>query len=240
MRRLLSVVIIASFASLAACTVTNEKAGEPGSGDPGSANSSGGSQNNTSPSPSPSGSSTSPAGNGTPAPSTTEAEIDIDGTCSAFAACGGSPQGTYDYTGGCIDDVFADAREACPAIDTSKAKITVKGSVTFAGSALTRNITVTTSGSITFPQACTYGQCALIESQLKSTFDSISCSGSGDCTCVVSRKDVETDATTFAVSGNTLTTADGDEYSICVSGADFSYSGKSAAAEEGSFTLKKR
>lgn len=227
--------------SLAACTVNNA---------PGPGNGSSGGSSSTDPSSSPDGGSSQSNGtqnqtggggsSSTPATSQTAAEVDVDGTCSAWVACGGNPQGTFDYTGGCIEDVFAGARDACPALDTTKAKVTVKGSVTFAGNALTRDVTVTIGGALTFPQSCTFGQCAMIENELKSAFDSVSCTGSSDCTCTVSKIENEKDATTYTIQGSLVTTADGDEYSICEKGADLSYSGKSAGAEQGTFTLKKR
>jgi hypothetical protein len=241
MRRLLLALVVGSFASLVACTVENTPASGGGS---------------SSSSPSPSGSSTSAAPpnvsaeagspsssggpNGAPPASQTEATVDVDGTCSAFQACGGNPQGTYDYTGGCIEDVFAGARGACPALDTSKAIVKVKGSITFAGNALTRNVTVTTTGSLLLPESCTYGQCAAIESELKSAFDSVSCTGSADCTCTISKTETEADATTYTIQGSVVTTADGDQYSICEKGVDLTYSGHSAGSEEGTFSLKKR
>lgn len=226
MRRLLLALVLGSFASVVACSVENNPSPAPAPGDP-----------NTGSDP---GDPNSPTDPSKPAASTTAAEVDIDGTCTSFSACGGAPQGTYDYTGGCIEDVFAQARNACPALDTSKANVTVKGSIYFAGNALTRDVSVTLSGSITLPQSCTAGMCSAIETQLKSAFDSVSCSGSSDCTCTISKTDVEKSATTYTVSGNTATTADGETYSICEQGADFKYSGKSAGSEEGVYTLKKR
>ena len=98
----------------------------------------------------------------------------------------------------------------------------------------------TGGGSITLPAACAAGQCAAIESELKGAFDSVSCTGSSSCDCTISKTEVETDATTYTIQGSVVTTADGDEYSICEAGADLSYSGKSAGSEEGTFTLKKR
>jgi hypothetical protein len=245
MRRFLAGLVIASLASLVACSVQNSEKGSSSGSPAGSSGGSSGTSSANSPSTNGDGDGgTAQSGDGSatnaPAPSTTAAEIDIDGTCSAWVACGGNPQGTYDYTGGCIEDVFSGARGACPALDTSKAKVTVKGSVTFSGNALTRNVTVTTSGTITLPESCTYGQCAAIESELKSTFDSVSCSGSGDCVCTVSKTETEQDATTYTLQGSLLSTADGDEYSICDKGADLSYSGKSTGTEQGTFTLKKR
>ena len=175
------------------------------------------------------------------APATNAAVVKIDGTCPAANPCGGNPSGTWDYTSGCIGDVFEQARNACPGLDTTQAKVTVKGSLFFTGTnALKRNATVTISGSIKFPQSCTQGQCAAIEDGLKGSFDTVSCTGSTDCTCTVSDTDSETDGTTYSVAGNTITTADGETYDFCINGSSFEYKGKSAGSEEGIWTLKKR
>jgi hypothetical protein len=220
MRRFIACLAASVFAI--ACSVSNTGTGSP-SGE-------------TSPSPTNGGNTSGNA----PAPSQTAAEIDIDGTCSAHEACGGNPQGTFDYTGGCIADAFAGARDACAGLDTTKAVVRAKGSVTFSGNALTRAVTVTTSGTITFPQSCTMGQCAAVESELKGAFDSVSCTGSSACTCTISKIDKTDDVTTYTIQGSVVTTADGDQYSICENGVQLSYSGKSAGSEQGTFTLKKR
>jgi hypothetical protein len=235
MRRLLLAVVVGSFASLVACTIQNPPPDNGGSSSGGTTSSGGSSPSTPS---NPEGGTTQ--NNEVPAPSQTAAEVDIDGSCSAFAACGGNPQGTYDYTGGCIEDVFAGARGACPALDTTKATVKVKGSITFAGNALTRDVTVMIGGSLTLPESCTAGQCAAIEAELKNAFDSVSCTGTGACTCTISNTENEKDATTYTIQGSLVTTADGDQYSICEKSADLSYSGKSVGSEQGTFTLKKR
>ncbi|HSO33247.1 MAG TPA: hypothetical protein VLT33_12025 [Labilithrix sp.] len=175
-----------------------------------------------------------------PPPSASEANVDLDGTCPAFSACGGSPQGTYDYTAGCVSDAVSAVKTQCPAADTSGLKVTVRGSLHFVGAALTRDAVSTTSGTIVLPATCSQGQCAAVESALKSAFDSATCTGSAACTCTVKRTDTTKDATTFAVSGNTLTTADGDSYAICVAGSSLKYQGRSAGAEDGLWELTKR
>lgn len=243
MRLLLPGIVVASFVSLVACTVQNSPA--PGGASSGASSSGASSNTANADGGGASSSSGGSSGGGSSSGSTTtnppaEAAVDIDGTCSPFTTCGGNPQGTYDYTGGCIEDVFAAARGACPTLDTSKAVVKVKGSIEFAGNALKRDVTVTIGGSITLPAACAAGQCAAIESELKGAFDSVSCTGSSSCDCTISKTEAETDATTYTIQGSVVTTADGDEYSICEAGADLSYSGKSAGSEEGTFTLKKR
>ncbi len=175
-----------------------------------------------------------------PPPSTSEANVDLDGTCPAFSACGGDPQGTYDYSAGCIADAVSSVKAQCPTADASGLKVTVRGSLTFLGDALTRDAVAVTSGTIVLPAACTQGQCAAVESALKSAFDSATCTGSASCTCTVKRTDTTKNATTFTVAGNTLTTADGDSYAICVAGGSLKYQGKSAGSEDGLWELTKR
>lgn len=235
MRRLLLGIVLVT-ASASACSVnTVEKGGSSGSPDPSGSGSTAAGDGGVS-----SGGDGSATDGTRPPASTVEAPIDIDGTCPAFSACGGDPQGTFDYTGGCIDDVFANLRQSCPALDTSKLDVTVKGSITFAGKALTRDVTVKMTGDIVFPEICTMGQCALLEGQLKGVFDSVSCTGSAACTCTVANDERDADATTYSISGSTLTTTDGDTYEICEQGGELSYRGKGAGAEEGAFRLKRR
>jgi hypothetical protein len=175
-----------------------------------------------------------------PAPSTTEASVDLDGTCPAFTACGGAPQGTYDYTGGCIADALAAVRAQCPTVDASGLKVTVRGSLTFVGDALTRDAVAVTSGTLVLPATCSQGQCAAVQSALATAFDSASCTGTTACTCTVKRTDTTKNATTFSVAGTTLTTADGDSYAICSAGSSLKYQGKSAGAEDGLWELNRR
>lgn len=244
MRLLLPGLVVASFVSLVACTVQNSPgtggASSSSSGAP-SGSSSGGSSGT--PSADGGGTNTSSSGGSSGSPSGTAngGKVDVDGTCSAFQACGGNPQGTYDYTGGCIEDVFAGARGACSELDTSKAEVTVKGTIEFAGNALKRNVTLAIGGHIVFPSTCTSGvPCSAIENELKNGFDSVTCVGTAECDCTISKTESDSDATTYTIQGSLVTTADGDQYSICEKGADLSYSGKSVDSEQGSFTLKKR
>lgn len=227
------------FGSVVACSVSStDGKGQQPSSSSSSTSSSGGSTSSSGGSSS--GSSSGGNTNNRPPASPLEAPIDIDGACPAFTACGGNPIGAYDYQSGCLDDVFADLRNACPSVDTSKLKVTVKGTIYLDGSSLGRDITGRTSGEITLPASCAQGQCAAVEANLKGAFDSVSCTGSSSCTCTVSKTETNKDGTTYTIDGNTLTTADGDTYSICANGADLKYTGKSAGSEEGAFTLKKR
>jgi hypothetical protein len=234
MYRLITIASASLLVTLVACSTTIDNSNPPGSssgtsgtpGSPGSPGANGGVDG---------GPSTT-----TPPPSAIEGDVSVGGTCPTFAACGGSLDGTYDYTAGCITDVFASAREQCAALDTTNAKVVVSGTLYFTESALKRKATVKTSGSIVFPASCTAGQCATVEAALKSSFDSVTCSGSTDCTCTLSRTDTVDNATTFTVSGSTVTTGDNETYAICAKGDALDYSGKSAGSEEGFWSLKKR
>jgi hypothetical protein len=222
-----AILFFSMAALLGACSVTTTD-----SNDGGSTSADGGATNETS---------TTPPGT-IPPTSTTEASVVFGATCPAFAACGGALEGTYDYTGGCVSDLLSDAKKQCAALDASGTKVSVKGSLHFVGpSALTRDVTATVSGTLKFPASCTAGQCAVVESALKSAgFATASCTGTTSCDCAIVRSETTKNATTYTTSGSTVITADGETYTTCVNGPVLTYSGKSAGSEDGTWTLKKR
>lgn len=227
------VIVFALLSVLTACSSTTN-AGPSGGSSSGSAADGG------PPPPADGGSSGGDGSTTVPPPSSAEANVDLDGTCPAFDACGGAPQGTYDYAGGCIADALSSVKAQCPTVDGSGLKVTVRGSLTFLGNALTRDAVAITSGTIVLPAPCSQGQCATVESALKTAFDTATCTGTTACTCTVTRTDTTKNATTFAVAGTTLTTADGDSYAICSAASSLKYQGKSAGAEDGLWELNKR
>ncbi len=229
---------VVAIGALVACTTSTTSTSSGSSSGGSSSGSSGGSSSGSTSSSSSGGSSSG----GVDAPSTTEAPVSIDKACGAFTACGGTLSGTYDYTSGCVPDVFSTIRAQCSGLDTTGIKATVKGSIYFlANSALERNVTVSISGSIKFPSSCVAGQCNVAENALKGEFSNASCTTAGsDCTCTLSRTDSNTGGTTFTVNGNRVTTADGDDYEFCVDGAKLTYQGKTSSAEDGTWELKKR
>ncbi len=238
MLRTTTIFSVFSLVAITACTVTNEGGTSSSGGSSGTTSSSGGASSSSGSSDTTTGSSS-----GDPKlspPSTTPATVAINGSCPSFTACGGDLQGTFDYTSGCVSDVFAAARQQCPSLDASNAKVTVTGSLYFAGNGLVRKVSSKIEGSIKLPASCTQGQCALVESALKSGFDSVSCTGTSDCTCTVTKLEANDSSTTFTVSGSVATTADGDTYDFCEKAGSLQYSGKSAGAEEGLWTLNKR
>jgi hypothetical protein len=177
----------------------------------------------------------------TPPASTKEVDVQFNAACPEFRGCGGNPSGTYDYSAGCVPDVFAQVKDACPAVDLSRVKVTVKGTVHFLNNVLKRDVTVKISGSITLPRECTGGQCAQVEAALKGEFPSTTCTAAGDgCSCTLDKTERDASSTGFTVNGDTLTTADGETYTICEQGSTLTYSGASAGAEEGTWELTKR
>jgi hypothetical protein len=151
-------------------------------------------------------------------------------------------QGAYDYTGGCVGDVFASLRAQCPTVDTSGVTVTVTGTLYFAGTALHRNVKLAATGTVNVPASCAAGQCAAVQAGLTSAGITATCTGSSSCSCTISQTDTNTAATTYTITGSTLTTADGDNYDFCVTPATgkLAYKGTSTKSEAGNWELKKR
>lgn len=227
--------VVASFSLVVACSSTNTgKEQDAGSS---SGNTSSG---NTGDGGTPNGDSGPSSSGNVPGPSTVDAPVDIDGTCPTLNACGGALSGTYDYTSGCVDDVFAAARGSCPTLDATGVKVTVTGSLHFVNGALTRAATSSVSGTVIVPASCAAGQCAAAESLLKNAYPSAKCTGTSSCSCTINGTSATNNATTYTVSGSTVTTADGDTYSFCVDGSKVTYKGKAPGSEDGIWTLAKR
>jgi hypothetical protein len=133
-------------------------------------------------------------------------------------------------------------KQQCPSATTSNVMGSITGTVNFVGDALYRKAKASFSGTVTIPVACTMGApCAAIQSAMTGTFDSVVCTGTSSCDCVVSGHSDVDDAATFTVSGNTLTTNDGNTYDYCVAGSQMTErQTNSNATEHGNFQLKKR
>jgi hypothetical protein len=236
MRRIASVFAVMACVSAVACSVHTVEGqgpgGSSGSGTPESPNPPG------SPTPNPP---SGPSAKNAPPASTVAAPVELNAACPAFVACNAKPIGTYDYKSGCIGDVFADARKQCPAMQSVGVKADVVGSITFDGALLARDVQAHVSGTLVFPADCTLGQCAQVESALRGAFDTASCTPqAGGCNCAVSKTSATKDIAGYSINGSTLTVDNGDTYEICETGGSFSYSGKSAGAEDGSWSLAKR
>jgi hypothetical protein len=222
-------ILASTIVLLSACTVTNTEVPAGGGSAPSPTNPAGPS------------SPSNPPGSSTPAASHVAADVEVDGSCTALAACGGAPTGTWDYTSGCVEDVFAKAREQCAGLDASAVDVRVKGSLFFSAAGLTRDASVTVSGSVVFPSSCALGQCETVESALKAGgFPTASCTGASSCTCAIDRTETTHDATTYTIDGSTVVTGDGERYSYCIEGGSLVYAGRSAGAEVGTWKLARR
>jgi hypothetical protein len=248
-------VVVISFA--AGCTITNS--GTPDNGANGSNGVSGGdgsgsAQGGGSTSGSKgdggasgeggsSSSSSSDDGGGSAQPvSTNPAAISFGSSCPGFNACGGDISGTWDYSGGCIADPFAAAKKQCPSATESNVSGNVVGTVNVFGNTIQRNAKATFTGTLTIPAECTMGaSCAIVQQTLKAGYDSVVCSGSASCDCVVSGHVDTGSVSTFTMNGNTVTTDDGSTYDVCVAGNMLTEHETDAnAAEPGVFQLTKR
>jgi hypothetical protein len=231
---LIGTSVLASVA-LVACTTSTTSSSSSSGGSSGTTSSSGGSSSGTT-------SSSGGSSSGNPPASTASVDVTTTATCPTFAACGGTLSGTYDYTAGCVGDVFSDIRAQCAQLDTTAVKATVTGSIYFlANNALNRDVTTKVNGTLTFPVTCTGGSCAVAEMALKDSFPGTKCTLAGNnCSCAIDRTDKNTNATTITVAGNTVTTADGDKYDFCDASGKVTYKGKTSAAEDGVWELKKR
>jgi len=153
-------------------------------------------------------------------PSTVDKEITVqtNAACPSFKPCSASPAGTYDYTAGCVDDLFSALRSACGKLDTSKVVATVKGTVQFLSPAIKRDVVLSVTGSLTVPRACPAAglQCNLAEAGLKGTFPNTKCIVLGDdCSCGFEESAQDTSSSTFTIEGSTIKWADGLTYTGC-------------------------
>jgi hypothetical protein len=248
-----AVVALAAFA--AGCTITNN--GPPSDGASNGSNASNGSGSSSQNGSSQSGGDSSGAnGNGGgsasdgggasseggPTPVSTNAASVSFGVCPTVAACGGDIHGVWDYTGGCIADPFAAFKKQCPSATESNVTGSIVGTVNVYGSTIERNGKASFSGTLTIPAECTMGaSCAIVQQTLKGAADSIVCSGSTSCDCVITGHVDTGSVTSFTQSGNTVTTDDGSTYDVCVAGGKMTEEETDAnAAEPGVFELTKR
>lgn len=246
MKSFLCVGALTAIGLVFACSVKNTDT----SSSSGQSNTSGGTSGGTSGSTSggtsgstSGGTSGGPSGHLPPA-SAKEFDVQFNAACPQFTGCGGNLSGTYDYSAGCVGDIFKGLKDVCPTVDISGAKVTVQGTLYFlADAALTRFVTVKMTGSIKLPTACipTAQACAAAETALKGEFPNTTCASEGSgCTCTMNETRSETSSTTFTVNGDTLTTDDGATYTICEQGSTLKYRGASAGSEDGTWELTKR
>lgn len=104
------------------------------------------------------------------------------GECEAFTKCGGSIEGSWDITGGCLDkstfDGFRDAAK-CPGIQEHDVVIKASGSVLATASEVTQKTSLFLSAKIDIPKSCPLVALALQQSGGCAGLNSLLTSGSG-------------------------------------------------------------
>ena len=158
------------------------------------------------------------------------------GNCSTFTACGGNVVGTWDYTGGCVADPFANNQ--CTTLVVHSQSASMKGTITFASDGgasgqVTRNLQASYDANITVPSSCTYKQsCTNIAGYLQqaSPGATVTCTTNSQQGCDCSYSAVFTDQSTrpYTIQGTDLLVGQGapnqiDHYAYCVQGTSMQY-----------------
>jgi len=238
MRRIASMVafsVLVTFGSVACSSAGGGGNGDGGDAPDGNATQSDGSTSNTDGSPNPG---KDGGGGGGPF------SLQFPAQCPAFSACGGSLEGTtWDYTSGCVDDPFGQAKQFCPSLQVQNPMGSGTGTLEFSGGKVTRKAKITTSATLVIPPACTMGviPCSTIQAQLANAGIQGTCTGSGGtCNCAVTQVDDIDEAGQYAVVGNTVVVNGSNEYDFCVQGAKMGHRAKDQKAEPGTYELTKR
>lgn len=183
------------------------------------------------------------SGGGTVAePATITLSID---NCPSLIACGGAPlPGTWHYSAGCVNNPFRAAQQACGQITFSNLQGTVKGSVVFEATLVTRRVTTNVSGTINVPASCLQGviTCAQMQTQLRQSHPNATCAAAGaGCDCTVSEQQVIQDTSSYSVTGSTITVGSGT-YDYCLAPASTLKYRKTGNAnvEDGLMTLTRQ
>ena len=157
------------------------------------------------------------------------------GSCGVFAACGGDVVGKWSLAQACTAAAATGSDHTCPGA-TGTSSWQIAGSWTF-GADLTYSTdsSMTRSESATFPPSCLTMQgmtvtCAQLDAELKAqiggSLQSASCSGSSDCTCVVTYKPTAvSEDGTYTTAGNVMTrtrtgSGYGNRVDYCVKGKE--------------------
>lgn len=141
--------------------------------------------------------------------------------CPAKPTCGGAiVPGTYWYTTGCIQDPWAQAKQACPQLQIGEEKGTVKGCLTFTNNYVTRDVSATYGATLTYPVQCLLnGTCMQLENGLKMYFNTATCAQAVmGCTCKVSSTASSQVGTGYTTMNNQILTSNNAKYDYCMAG----------------------
>jgi hypothetical protein len=141
------------------------------------------------------------------------------GSCGV-TPCGGDVVGTWEGSSACVDrarlemDFLAGVMGSCANASLGNVTLTPSGTVSIAADmTFSGAISVDTMTEINFPAECTAGgNCVLLTQLLQSLvgmlgITSVSCTGSGGCTCTMAQTFplLPADTGTWSTSGTTLT-----------------------------------
>jgi hypothetical protein len=173
------------------------------------------------------------------------ATVSLQDTCPDFTPCGGSVEGTWDYTGGCAELDLSQLKQACSGIAVSDTSATVTARVVFAAGQVNRTYTATGKAKLNVPAVCAQpaGGCTVLPSEIQSGGNTATCTddGSGGCNCNITSTTNDEKVDSYTVQGETVVTGDGNQYDFCVNGGSMTYRHSSGSSvEHGSFTLMKR
>lgn len=182
----------------------------------------------------------------------------VTGACTETPPCGGTLEGTWDYTAGCIpsadlDRFTSEIRRQCPTATTGTVTGNMAGRITFAGNKVTRTAEATLTAPVLLPAECVAqanGNCNLVALAIRQgsggMVSNVSCTAAGGgCDCRIAFGiGADKSGTTFTTNGDTLTTSDGDQYSYCVTGNKLTHTRTAAGAgspqEPGHYEATKR
>jgi hypothetical protein len=151
--------------------------------------------------------------------------ITLSESCPDFVPCGGSIVGTWQYDSICIE--HSEILGAFPAICATGTVIesgggTVTGMVTATATSVTRTIDTSTDATILINATCSALGCASIQSMVESMVPGATamCTEAGTtperCRCMITFTTTIDDTQDYTITGNTMTTADGRTFDLCV------------------------
>jgi len=140
------------------------------------------------------------------------------GSCPAFAGCEGNIVGSWKYSGGCVEDALAEAKQQCPDLVLTSIAGSLQGTITIGDTTLDRDVTAIFTAKIQLPASCTQGApCAFVGPGIGQLLPNATatCTGTGVCDCDVTITRNDKEQTTYTLAGTTLTTQGGDVYEVC-------------------------
>ncbi len=172
------------------------------------------------------------AGPACPAPPRApDAEFDNGATCSAPATCGGALAGTFVLKSLCTTALFGGVRSVCSTAQIDVSDQTASGGIAFDGSTISMSVHAQQTATVTFPNDCSFCQCASLEAELGGAGLDASCSpvcNGGTCTCTV-RDVVDLEGShPYTVKGNTVTTDPNLSFDYCVDSGTLSLTDSSS------------